>query len=166
MIIVLLTAFNGVIEEPKLGKAFEEALPFTALLVVFFTGSVYSAEVGYIDMQLMLRNLDSIKKFTKDLLNKFSISEVINAIKTQNKKIISSVPGIGQKMSDRLILELKSKLKNEIRIEEEDKDKVDFMNSEIKKMLEECYTLKELYLRWNLISSIGGKLVLGFGQKY
>jgi|TARA_A100001234_G_scaffold3295_1_gene2658 NhaB family Na+:H+ antiporter len=36
MIIVLLTAFNGVIEEPKLGKAFEEALPFTALLVVFF----------------------------------------------------------------------------------------------------------------------------------
>ena len=26
MIIVLLTAFNGVIEEPKLGKAFEEAL--------------------------------------------------------------------------------------------------------------------------------------------
>jgi NhaB family Na+:H+ antiporter len=36
MIIVLLTAFNGVIEEPKIGKAFEEALPFTALLVVFF----------------------------------------------------------------------------------------------------------------------------------
>jgi NhaB family Na+:H+ antiporter len=36
MIIVLLTAFNGVIEEHDLGKAFEEALPFTALLVVFF----------------------------------------------------------------------------------------------------------------------------------
>ena len=36
MIIVLLTAFNGVIEEHELGKAFEEALPFTALLVVFF----------------------------------------------------------------------------------------------------------------------------------
>ena len=36
MIIVLLTAFNGVIEEPKIGKSFEEALPFTALLVVFF----------------------------------------------------------------------------------------------------------------------------------
>jgi NhaB family Na+:H+ antiporter len=36
MIIVLLTAFNGVIEEHQLGKAFEEALPFTALLVVFF----------------------------------------------------------------------------------------------------------------------------------
>ncbi|HBX22949.1 MAG TPA: sodium/proton antiporter NhaB [Desulfotomaculum sp.] len=36
MIIILLTAFNGVIEEGKIGHAFEEALPFTALLVVFF----------------------------------------------------------------------------------------------------------------------------------
>ncbi len=36
MVIVLLTAFNGVIEEHRLGHAFEEALPFTALLVVFF----------------------------------------------------------------------------------------------------------------------------------
>ena len=35
-VIVLLTAFNGVIEEHRLGHAFEEALPFTALLVVFF----------------------------------------------------------------------------------------------------------------------------------
>jgi len=36
MVIVLLTSFNGVIEEHQIGKAFEEALPFTALLVVFF----------------------------------------------------------------------------------------------------------------------------------
>jgi len=36
MIIVLLTAFTGVIEENRLGHAFEEALPFTALLVTFF----------------------------------------------------------------------------------------------------------------------------------
>jgi len=35
-IIVLQTAFNGVTEEHKLGHAFEEALPFTSLLVVFF----------------------------------------------------------------------------------------------------------------------------------
>ena len=37
MIIVLLTAFNGIVEEHQIGHAFEEALPFTALLVVFFT---------------------------------------------------------------------------------------------------------------------------------
>lgn len=36
MVIVLLTAFNGVIDEHKIGHAFEEALPFTALLAVFF----------------------------------------------------------------------------------------------------------------------------------
>jgi len=35
-VIVLQTAFNGIIEEHRLGRAFEEALPFTSLLVVFF----------------------------------------------------------------------------------------------------------------------------------
>ncbi|MDM8537342.1 sodium/proton antiporter NhaB [Desulfobacterales bacterium HSG17] len=37
MVIVLLTAFNGIVEEHQIGHAFEEALPFTALLVVFFS---------------------------------------------------------------------------------------------------------------------------------
>ena len=36
IVIVLLTAFNGITEEHRIGHAFEEALPFTALLVVFF----------------------------------------------------------------------------------------------------------------------------------
>jgi Na+:H+ antiporter, NhaB family len=36
LVIVLATAFNGITEEHRLGAAFEEALPFTALLVVFF----------------------------------------------------------------------------------------------------------------------------------
>ena len=35
-VIIFLTSMNGYIEEHQLGKAFEEALPFTALLVVFF----------------------------------------------------------------------------------------------------------------------------------
>lgn len=35
-VIVLSTAFTGIIEEHQLGHAFSEALPFTALLVVFF----------------------------------------------------------------------------------------------------------------------------------
>ena len=37
MIIILLTAFTGITDEHQIGKSFEEALPFTALLVVFFT---------------------------------------------------------------------------------------------------------------------------------
>ena len=36
MIIVLLTAFTGVTDEHQIAHAFEEAMPFTALLVVFF----------------------------------------------------------------------------------------------------------------------------------
>jgi NhaB family Na+:H+ antiporter len=35
-VIVLATAFTGIIEEGRIGPAFEEALPFTSLLVVFF----------------------------------------------------------------------------------------------------------------------------------
>ncbi len=36
-VIILLTSFNGITEEHRIGRAFEEALPFTALLVVFFS---------------------------------------------------------------------------------------------------------------------------------
>ena len=36
LVIILATAFTGVTEEHRIGKAFETALPFTALLVVFF----------------------------------------------------------------------------------------------------------------------------------
>jgi NhaB family Na+:H+ antiporter len=36
-VIVLATTFTGVTEEHAVGKAFEEALPFTALLAVFFS---------------------------------------------------------------------------------------------------------------------------------
>lgn len=36
VVIIVATAFTGVTEEQRLGKAFEAALPFTALLVVFF----------------------------------------------------------------------------------------------------------------------------------
>ncbi|WP_341503626.1 sodium/proton antiporter NhaB [Gallaecimonas sp. GXIMD4217] len=36
-VIILATASCGIIEEHQLGKAFEESLPFTALLSVFFT---------------------------------------------------------------------------------------------------------------------------------
>ena len=85
------------------------------------------------------------------ILNKFSISEVINAIKTQNKKLISSVPGIGQKMSDRIILELKSKFKKEIQIEEEEEeeeknqDEFGIKDTEINKIVNDIQlTLKSL----------------------
>jgi len=70
------------------------------------------------------------------ILNKFSIDEVINAINTQNKKLICSIPGIGQKMSERLILELKSKFKNELQTRgEKNKNRPEIKNSEIDKIV-------------------------------
>ncbi|MDZ3991251.1 sodium/proton antiporter NhaB [Pseudomonas sp. Teo4] len=36
MVIVLITAFTGITDEHRLGRAFQDAMPFTALLVVFF----------------------------------------------------------------------------------------------------------------------------------
>ena len=80
------------------------------------------------------------------ILNKFSIGEVINAIKTQNKNLICSVPGIGQKMSERLILELKNKFKNEIPFEEEKvKNEFEIKDPEINKMMNDLQlTLQSL----------------------
>ena len=90
------------------------------------------------------------------ILNKFSISEVINAIKTQDKKLICSVPGIGQKMSDRLILELKSKFKSEILSEKgKSKDKFEIKDPEINKMIEDLQlTLQSLSYKNKEINTI------------
>jgi len=90
------------------------------------------------------------------ILNKFSISEVINAIKTQNKKLICSVPGIGQKMSDRLILELKNKFKSEIQFEEQKaKDEFEIKDPEINKMIEDLQlTLQSLNYKNKEIKTI------------
>jgi len=90
------------------------------------------------------------------ILNKFSIGEVINAIKTQNKKLICSVPGIGQKMSDRLILELKNKFKSEIQFEEEKvKDEFEIKDPEISKMIEDLQlTLQSLNYKNKEIKTI------------
>ena len=90
------------------------------------------------------------------LLNKFSINELIIAINTQNKKLIGTVPGIGQKMSERLILELKNKYKNELQIEEvKSKDDIYIKDSEINKMISDLQlTLQSLNYTKNEIKSI------------
>ena len=90
------------------------------------------------------------------ILNKFSIGEVINAINTQNKQLICSVPGIGQKMSDRLILELKNKFKSEIQFEEEKaNDEFEIKDPEINKMIEDLQlTLQSLNYKNKEIKTI------------
>ena len=90
------------------------------------------------------------------ILNNFSINEVFNAIKTEDKNLMCSVPGIGQKMAERLILELKSKFKKEIDIFEEKNDnKFDFNNTVSQKILDDLeLTLQSLNYTRKEINSI------------
>ncbi len=90
------------------------------------------------------------------ILNKFSITEVINAIKTQNKNLICSVPGVGQKMSDRLILELKNKFKSELILEDKKgQDEFEIKNPETNKIIEDLQlTLQSLNYKNKEIKTI------------
>ena len=103
---------------------------------------------------LSIRGVGS--QISMGILNKFSIKEVINAIKTQNKKLICSVPGIGQKMSDRLILELKNKFKSEIQFEDKKGiDEFDIKDPETNKMFEDLQlTLQSLNYKNKEIKTI------------
>ena len=72
-VIVLATAFTGIIEEHQLGHAFSEALPFTALLVVFF------AIVGVIyDQQLFKPVIDYV--FTLDYESQVPVFFMANGL--------------------------------------------------------------------------------------
>lgn len=90
------------------------------------------------------------------ILNKFSITEVINAIKSQNKKLICTVPGVGQKMCDRLILELNNKFKNEIKFEDKKgKDEFEIKDPETNQMIEDLQlTLQSLNYKSKEIKNI------------
>lgn len=90
------------------------------------------------------------------LLNKFSINEIINAINTKDKKLIRSVQGIGQKMTERLILELKSKFKTNIKSLEESQNPISISkNIEINSILEDIeLTLQSLKYPKNEIKKL------------
>ncbi len=60
------------------------------------------------------RNLLSVKgigtQIGMSLLNKHNLNEIVDSIKNQDKKLFTSVPGIGQKMTERILFELKNKI--------------------------------------------------------
>ena len=65
------------------------------------------------DFFIQILNIKGIgSQIGMSLLNKFSLNQLINAISNNDKESISSVQGIGQKMTERIILELKSKVIN------------------------------------------------------
>ena len=120
----------------------------------FLFGFISKDQKNFFTEILSIRGVGS--QIGMGILNKFSIGEVINAIKTQNKKLICSVPGIGQKMSDRLILELKNKFKSEIQFgEEKANDEFEIKDPEINKMIEDLQlTLQSLNYKNKAIKTI------------
>ncbi|HET9484999.1 MAG TPA: sodium/proton antiporter NhaB [Xanthomonadales bacterium] len=77
LVIVLATSLTGVVEEKRLGHAFEEALPFTALLVAFF------AVVAVIDRQQLFRPvIDYVLKYdgTTQVGMMYAANGVLSAI--------------------------------------------------------------------------------------
>ncbi len=74
-VIILATAFNGITEEHQIGKAFEEALPFTSLLVVFF------AIVAVInDQGLFTPIINGVLEMDTDLETKTTMFFVANGV--------------------------------------------------------------------------------------
>ena len=65
------------------------------------------------DFFIQILNIKGIgSQIGMSLLNKFSLNQLIKAISNNDKKSISTVQGIGQKMTERIIIELKSKVIN------------------------------------------------------
>ena len=95
------------------------------------------------------------------LLNKFSLNQIIYAITNNDKKSISSVQGIGQKMTERIILELKSKVITK-QIEKENLDKSNFLvkNRELNSIFEDIdLTLQSLNYPKKDIKNLFTKLI-------
>ena len=89
------------------------------------------------DFFIQILNIKGIgSQIGMSLLNKFSLNQLITAISNNDKKSISTVQGIGQKMTERIILELKSKVIN-IEIEKE--------NLNINNFLEENKDLDSIF---------------------
>ena len=63
------------------------------------------------------------------LLNRFSLNQLTTAISNNDKQSISSIQGIGQKMTERIILELKSKAITK-KIEKENLNKNNFSEND------------------------------------
>jgi len=86
------------------------------------------------------------------LLNKYELKQIFNSVKNKDKTIFNSVPGIGQKMTERLFLELKNKITitSEI-IDDFDDPNHLALDKEIKNLIEDLdlalkslsYSLKE-----------------------
>ncbi len=121
-VIIILTALNGVTEEHQLGKAFEEALPFTALLVVFFAivavihdQHLFAPIIGYV---LSLKGQTQLAAYyiANGLLSAISDNVFVATVYVSETKVhfvdmLNAIPNIGmtgqelmQKLTDQNLL--------------------------------------------------------------
>tara|TARA_B100000674_G_scaffold9622_1_gene7324 strand:- start:201 stop:860 length:660 start_codon:yes stop_codon:yes gene_type:complete len=72
------------------------------------------------------------------LLHKYELTQIFNSVRNRDKALFNSVPGIGQKMTERLILELKNKIKVSSDMEEDlNKQNNTAIRKEIKNLIDD-----------------------------
>tara|TARA_Y100000589_G_scaffold6504_1_gene5603 strand:+ start:202 stop:864 length:663 start_codon:yes stop_codon:yes gene_type:complete len=87
------------------------------------------------------------------LLNKYDLNQIFNAVRNKDKSLFNSISGIGQKMTERLLLELKNKIvdTSEIIKDSTETPKNPKLEKEIKNLIDDLdlalkslnYSLKE-----------------------
>lgn len=115
-VIILLTSLTGVVEESRLGHAFEEALPFTALLVVFFSivavihsQQLFAPIIGFV---LSLKGQSQLVAYyiANGILSSISDNVFVATVYISETKmhfihVLDAIPGIGmtgQALMDKL----------------------------------------------------------------
>ena len=123
----------------------------------FLFGFVQKEERDFFRDLLKVRGIGP--QIGMSLLNKYSINEVKTSLIKQNKDLISSVPGIGKKMTERIFLELKNKIAvieegSNKNANQNDKEEVTFIFRDIDIALRSLeYPIKDIKNTINLIKS-------------
>ena len=93
------------------------------------------------------------------LLNKYELNQIFNSVINKDKSLFNSVPGIGQKMTERLFLELKNKIKVTAKMEEDFNKQI---NHEIRKEIKNLIDDLDLAIKSLSYSSKERKKTLDF----
>jgi len=122
----------------------------------FLFGFVQKEERDFFRDLLKVRGIGP--QIGMSLLNKYSINEVKTSLIKQNKDLISSVPGIGKKMTERIFLELKNKISviegSNKNVLQNDKEQVTFIFRDIDIALRSLdYPIKDIKNTLNIIKS-------------
>ena len=123
----------------------------------FLFGFVQKEERDFFRDLLKVRGIGP--QIGMSLLNKYSINEVKTSLIRQDKELISSVPGIGKKMTERIFLELKNKITlieegSNKKMTQSDKEEITFIFRDVDIALRSLeYPIKDIKNTINLIKN-------------